>query len=75
MQVAYELRDIFRNFTGSRACFGSPPAGSNATDEYVSLSHEQHDKPSARSACVKPGQLLQCQHWSQDASFARVLQV
>lgn len=33
MQVAYELRDIFRNFTGSSACFGAPPAGSNATDE------------------------------------------
>ena len=34
-QVAYELRDIFRNFTGSNACFGSPPAGSDAPDECV----------------------------------------
>jgi hypothetical protein len=37
VQVAYELRDIFRNFTGSSACFGSPPAGSTAPDECAVL--------------------------------------
>jgi hypothetical protein len=27
MQVAYELRGFFRNFTGSSACYGAPASG------------------------------------------------
>ena len=42
MQVAYELRGFFRNFTGSSACYGEPSGGKPPADDRCHASSFAH---------------------------------